>query len=160
MNHPVLVPVSPPASFIPARGQKNSASIGEQEQECGANSKGRKGKTAIMHSGVDARPGPLLPLPGTSPVPCSGRRVPWPRSGLGAALRLPNSPHGRLRFGPIPAGDLCRRAHRVRISHPAYSFFNFDDHLSSFCFIIITSFLWAQSPRITYDMYHVMPIII
>ncbi|XP_066370155.1 calcium-transporting ATPase 3, plasma membrane-type-like isoform X1 [Miscanthus floridulus] len=68
-----------------------------------------------MHSGVDARPGPPLPLPGASPAPCSGRRVPWPRSGLGAALRRPNSPHGRLRFGPLPAGDLCKRAHREKL---------------------------------------------
>ena len=138
MNYPVLVlvPVSPPASFIPARH------VVRKIQQ--AYSKGRKGETAIMHSGVDARPGPPL-LPGASPAPCSGRRVPWPRSGLGAALRRPNSPHGRLRFGPLPAGDLCKRAHRVRISQPAYSFLNFDGHLSSFCFII--SFFMGPEPQ-------------
>jgi hypothetical protein len=110
-----------PLHFVPARGQKKLSK--HWRARVGTNSKGRKGETAIMHNGVDARPGPLLHLPGASPAPCSGRRVPWPRSGLGAALRQPNSPHGRLRFGPLPAGELCKRTHRVRISHPSYSLF-------------------------------------
>ncbi|CAL4943222.1 unnamed protein product [Urochloa decumbens] len=71
-----------------------------------------------MHGGGHARAGPLLripflPVPGAAPVPSHGGRVPWPpRSGLGAALRRPKS---APRFGPLAAGDLCKRAHREKL---------------------------------------------
>lgn len=138
--------VRPPASFLDEIQQAlESKSRSELKR-------GRKGKTAIMHSGVDARPGPLLPLPGASPAPCSGRRVPWPRSGLGAALRRPNSPRGRLRFERLPAGDLCKRAHRVRIPHPVTLPIVFYELIIYHHFVSSHKFLWAQSLRITYDM--------
>jgi len=77
----------------------------------------REGKAVVMHGGVHARPGalPRIPfLPGAAPGPSS----PGGRPGLGAALRRSKT-KSRLHFGPPAAGDLCKRAHRVRISHPA-----------------------------------------
>ncbi|CAN6292689.1 unnamed protein product [Urochloa humidicola] len=65
----------------------------------------------MMHGGGHARPG-TLPLPGASPAPSHGGRVPWLRSGLGAVLRRPRS---RLRYGPLAAGDLCKRTHREKL---------------------------------------------
>ena len=109
---------------ICTRGRKSSARSRRQIARRAGRSelsqlrgRDREGKAVVMHGGVHARPGalPRIPfLPGAAPGPSS----PGGRPGLGAALRRSKT-KSRLHFGPPAAGDLCKRAHRVRISHPA-----------------------------------------
>ncbi|KAL6893794.1 hypothetical protein ACP4OV_007892 [Aristida adscensionis] len=61
-------------------------------------------------------PHPRTPLlAGAALAPSSGRRAPWPRSGLVVALRRPNCPDHRLRLRPVVASDPCKRARHEKL---------------------------------------------